>query len=117
MKNSFLIFTGKIISNISQKLNRGNGSTWPGHIALKGNKNFIRDILTDSKIKIVIVAGTNGKTTTSGLIKKGLETAGQTVIQNASGANLLNGVASSLLLNTNMRDKLTQDFAIFEVDE
>lgn len=116
MANQALIVTGKIISKISKSLNRGNGSTWPGHIALKGNKNFVRDILSNSQIKTIIVAGTNGKTTTSGLIKKGLGN-GKTVFQNQSGANLLNGIASTLLLNTNANGKLTQDYAIFEVDE
>jgi UDP-N-acetylmuramyl tripeptide synthase len=117
MINNSLIVLGKSISKLSQTLNRGNGSTWPGHIALKGNKNFIKDVLSHSKIKTIIVAGTNGKTTTSGLIRTGLEKNGKKVIQNNSGANLLNGIASSLLLNTNSQGKLTQDFALFEVDE
>jgi len=117
MSNLPLITLGKTVSKISKTLNRGNGSTWPGHIALKGNKNFIRDILSRSQTKIIIVAGTNGKTTTSALIRKGLEKNGKMVIQNASGANLLNGIASTLLLNTNAKGKLSQDFAIFEVDE
>ena len=107
MGNLPLITLGKTVSKISKTLNRGNGSTWPGHIALKGNKNLIRDILSNSPTKIIIVAGTNGKTTTSALIRKGLETNGKRVIQNASGANLLNGVASTILLNTNAQGKLT----------
>lgn len=117
VRNQSFIILGKTISKISQTLNRGNGSTWPGHIALKGNKNFIRDILTASKTKVIIVAGTNGKTTTARLIRKGLEQAGKTIMQNESGANLLNGVASTILLNTTTQGKLTQDYAIFEVDE
>jgi len=112
-----LITLGKTVSKISQSLNRGNGSTWPGHIALNVNKNFVKDILANSSIKIVIVAGTNGKTTTAGLIRTGLEKTGKKVIQNNSGANLLNGIASAILLNTNANGKLTQDYAIFEVDE
>ncbi|HWY80223.1 MAG TPA: MurT ligase domain-containing protein [Candidatus Sulfotelmatobacter sp.] len=117
MLNLPLITVGKTISQISKRLNRGHGSTWPGHIALKGNKNFIRDILAKSKIKVIIVAGTNGKTTTSGLIRTGLEKNGSTVLQNESGANLLNGIASTILLNTNTHGDITQDYAIFEVDE
>ena len=112
-----LISIGKGISKISQSLNRGNGSTWPGHVALMGNKNFIKDILSNSDIKTIIVAGTNGKTTTAGLIRVGLEKNSKKVIQNNSGANLLNGVASSLLLHTNAKGQLTQNFALFEVDE
>ncbi len=117
MINIALTSIGKSVSKISKLLNRGNGSTWPGHIALKGNPNFIKEILSQSPTKIIIVAGTNGKTTTSALLRKGLESNGKSILQNASGANLLNGVASTILLNTNNQGKLTQDFAIFEVDE
>lgn len=117
MRNKFLIQTGKAISQTSKLLNRGNGSTWPGHIALKANPNFVRDILSQSETKTIIVAGTNGKTTTSSLIATALRKNGKSVLQNESGANLLNGVASTILLNTDANGQLTQDFAIFEVDE
>jgi UDP-N-acetylmuramyl tripeptide synthase len=117
MRNAILISVGKLVSKTSQILNRGNGSTWPGHIALKGNSQFISQILKHSHIKTIIVAGTNGKTTTSALLRTGLEKSGYKVLQNDSGANLLNGIASTILLNTNSSGKLTQDFAIFEVDE
>src|SRR5581483_12225461 len=105
MKNQSLIGFGKTVSKISKSLNRGNGSTWPGHIALKGNPQFIRDILANSKIKTIIIAGTNGKTTTTSLVRTGLEKNGKKVIQNNSGANLLNGIASSLLLHANTKGK------------
>jgi hypothetical protein len=41
MLNRSLIAFGKTVSRVSKLTNRGNGSTWPGHIALKGNKDFI----------------------------------------------------------------------------
>jgi UDP-N-acetylmuramyl tripeptide synthase len=115
--NSSLILIGKLISQTSKVLKRGNGSTWPGHIALKGNHDFIKQILAKSKTKVIIVAGTNGKTTTSTLIRTGLEKSGYSVLQNESGANLLNGIASTILLNINAAGKLTHDFAILEIDE
>jgi len=112
-----LITLGKTSSKIVQRLNLGNGSTWPGHIALKMNKNFIKDIISESHTKVIIVAGTNGKTTTSSLIADVLTENKKTVLRNESGANLLNGIASTILLNTNSRGKLTQEYAVFEVDE
>jgi UDP-N-acetylmuramyl tripeptide synthase len=112
-----IIFLGKSISKISRSLNRGNGSTWPGHIALNINKNFIQDVLSKSNTKIIIVAGTNGKSTTSSMIKAGLDKTSKTVVQNESGANLLNGIASTILLNSDDKGRLPQDIAIFEVDE
>ncbi|HUD44345.1 MAG TPA: Mur ligase family protein [Patescibacteria group bacterium] len=115
--NPSIILFGKLFSQISQLFNFGNGSTWPGHIALKLNRNFIQDILKNSQTKIILIAGTNGKTTTSLLLKTILEENGQKVIHNSSGANLLNGLASALLLNSNAAGKITADYAIFEVDE
>ncbi len=115
--NFFLIILGKAFSNLIQILNLGNGSTWPGHIALKINKDFLPEVLSKSKLKIILIAGTNGKTTTTALIRKALEDSGKTVIQNESGANLLNGIASTLILSTDYAGKLNQDFALFEVDE
>lgn len=115
--NVLLIFLGKLFSLISKTLNLGHGSTWPGHIALSLNKNFIKDIFKNSKTKIILIAGTNGKTTTSLMIKKILEENGNSVFQNESGANLLNGIASSILSYSTLSGNLNYDYAIFEVDE
>ncbi len=114
--NFLLIFFGKTFIYLSRLFNLGNGSTWPGHIALKLNPNFIKQVLSKSKIKIVIIAGTNGKTTTGTLISHVFTSANKSVIHNASGANLLNGLASTLI-NNSTGVKLTQDYLIFECDE
>lgn len=117
MLNIFLITFGKILSKIVKILKLGDGSTWPGHIALRINKNFIREVLSKSFLQVILIAGTNGKTTTAKLIRTVLEENGKKVLQNKSGANLLNGIASSLLLQSELSGKLKHDFAIFEVDE
>ncbi len=117
MINFFLILTGKILSLISRTLNLGHGSTWPGHAALSINKSFIKDILKNSRTKIVLIAGTNGKTTTGKLIRTILEENQTTVFQNESGANLLNGIASSIILHSSILCELKYNYAIFEVDE
>lgn len=117
MRNFLLILLGKLLSQSVQLLNMGSGSTWPGHIALEANRNFIKDLLKNSKIKIILIAGTNGKTTTSKLIQTALSENGKKVLQNETGANLLNGIASTFLLHTNIFGKLKYDYAIFEVDE
>lgn len=115
--NVFLIILGKAFSELAQIFNLGAGSTWPGHIALNINRHFIKNLLSKSKIQTILIAGTNGKTTTAKLIKTALEENNKSVIQNHSGANLLNGIASTLLLNANLFGRLNYDFAIFEVDE
>ena len=116
--NFLLIFLGKLTFYISRFFNLGNGSTWPGHIALSVNKIFIRDIIKqNSKLKIILIAGTNGKTTTGKLLQAILEKNGEKVFQNEAGSNLLNGIASSLLLHSSILCKVNYDYAIFEVDE
>ncbi|HEV2339893.1 MAG TPA: Mur ligase family protein, partial [Patescibacteria group bacterium] len=117
MKHLFLTTIGKTISVISKTLQKGNGSTWPGHIALSLHKNFVRDIFRNAPTQVILVIGTNGKTTTAKMLTTILRENGYSVFQNTSGANLLNGIASATLLHTNIFGKLTADFAVFEVDE
>lgn len=115
--NQLLIILGKFFSFISRILNIGNGSTWPGHLALKANSNFVEDILNESKTKLIIVAGTNGKTTTGRMITSIIRENGKTFLQNKAGANLLNGLASTLISGSGLNGKLNKDYLIFESDE
>jgi UDP-N-acetylmuramyl tripeptide synthase len=85
-------------------------------MALKMNKHFVQDLLKASDMQIIVIAGTNGKTTTARMLKTILEKNAKKVFLNESGANLLNGIASSLILHSK-NGTLPYDFAIFEVDE
>src|SRR3989344_7378627 len=116
--NLLLILIGKLVLFFSQKLNLGSGSTWPGHVAMETNPKFVRQILKKNpNLRVVLVAGTNGKTTTSLMLQKILEESGLKVFRNEAGANLLNGIASSIIANVNLTGRLNFDVAIFEVDE
>lgn len=115
--NFLILALGKFFSFISTRLNFGNGSTWPGHIALKINKNFLKQALEKKDIKIIFVVGTNGKTTTSKILQTILNENKIKTIINSSGANLLNGIASSLILNSDLNGKLNANVIILEIDE
>jgi lipid II isoglutaminyl synthase (glutamine-hydrolysing) len=118
MINTFLIILGRFVVFFSKVFNLGSGSTWPGHIALTVNNNFIKELTTNNpKLITILIAGTNGKTTTGKLIQTILEKDGKKVFQNQSGANLLNGIASSLIFNSNLTGKIDKNYAIFEIDE
>jgi len=111
-----VIFT-KLVSVVSTSLGLGAGETWPGEIALKLRPDIARELskgLTDGTI---LVAGTNGKTTTSLMIKKILEGIGESVVHNATGANLLNGVVSSFIRHADWLGRVSADVGIFEIDE
>jgi|SRR5581483_5163333 len=114
--NPLLIILGKTISLLA-RLKGSAGATWPGHIVLNLNPKFIRQVLRRSRTKIIVVAGTNGKTTTTKLIRTILQEDGKKTFQNQTGANLLNGIASSIVENSSLFGKLNYDYAVFEIDE
>ncbi len=128
MINLSIIILGKTLNLLISSLKLGSGSTWPGHIALKFYPNFIRQILAlhpwGGKLKVIIIAGTNGKTTTGRLISEILKANNKSVLHNEAGANLLNGLASTLIKGASISSfarpglaKLNQEYIIFECDE
>jgi UDP-N-acetylmuramyl tripeptide synthase len=112
------IILGKIISSISRIADLGSGSTWPGYIVLKFSPGFLKRIIKKNyKLKVVLVAGTNGKTTTTSMITKILKDSGKTVFQNTSGANLKSGLVSSFTAHATLTGKIKYEYAVLEVDE
>ena len=91
----------------------GTGATWSGEIALRIDPHVLRSLFRKITKGTIVVAGTNGKTTTSRMIKTLLEKEGYSVLHNDSGANLLNGVVSAFFVHP----KASYDYAVFEVDE
>ena len=99
------IIFGKLVFLVSKILKR-SGSTWPGHIALKTNSNIIKKIIQKNRhLKVVLIAGTNGKTTTNKALSYILNIQGVSTISNNAGANLLNGIASSLIYDVSLSGK------------
>ncbi|MFH0750017.1 MAG: Mur ligase family protein [Candidatus Gottesmanbacteria bacterium] len=104
--------SGLLTSFISRFLGYGAGATWPGEIALRIYPRILEKLTKRIKNGIIIVAGTNGKTTTSGMITSIIRHAGNSVLHNTSGANLINGIVSSFFVSWKK-----VDWAVFEVDE
>jgi len=109
------IFLGKIISFISKRLSFGAGATWPGEAALRINPHILSSFASQFRKGIILVAGTNGKTTTASMIKTILEAQGLSVVHNASGANLTNGIVSACIGQANWLGKIDADWGGFEV--
>jgi lipid II isoglutaminyl synthase (glutamine-hydrolysing) len=111
------ITLAKFINFIIQFLNLGAGYTWPGHFALKMYPALLNEDCLYPTEGLIYVSATNGKTTTTKLIAHILEKSGYKVVTNTSGANLLNGIASVLLLDTSYLGKPRSSIGVFEVDE
>lgn len=115
--NFIIIIFTKIIYVLIKHIFKRAGSTWPGEIALRLNPNFLKNIYAKTQIKIIVVAGTNGKTTTATQITSVLQKQGLKVFQNEEGANLLNGIAAATIRKMNWLGILHADVAVFEIDE
>lgn len=91
------------------------GTSVIGLMVLKICPDFLKyanGCISDKKVNIT---GTNGKTTTSGLISHMIKSSGKSVINNAMGANMLNGVVNALALKINPFMKT--DCSVIELDE
>lgn len=115
--DSPVVVLTKFISWISTTMRLGAGETWPGEIALMLRPNIARSLAQKLPDGVILIAGTNGKTTTALMVKTILERIGKTVVHNATGANLLNGIVSSFIRNADWLGRVTADVGILEVDE
>lgn len=114
----FPIYLAKIVAAVSRLFNLGAGSTWPGHLAFEQDKQILSWLVSQLKGGVILIAGTNGKTTTSKMIRTILEHGlKKKVVHNEAGANLLNGIVSSLIMATDWRGRIKADWGVFEVDE
>ena len=93
----------------------GRGGSLPGSIALKLDKDFIKRFKMPEIV--ILVTGTNGKTTTSNLIAESLRASGLKVINNHRGDNLNVGIATLLATNADANYVIHADAAVIEVDE
>ena len=107
------ILACKLASWAGKKL--GRGSSLPGSIALK----LDRKILTKLKLPetVVAVTGSNGKTTTTGMIYDALVKSGKRVVCNVEGSNQLEGVATALLNAATLGGVVRADVVLLESDE
>ena len=117
MNKLALIWLGKIIALISRISTVGAGSTWPGHIAYKVEPRILSSLVSQLSKGVILIAGTNGKTTTAKMIDQILRYCDIKILRNESGANLLNGMVSALIEKANWQGRIKAEWAIFEVDE
>lgn len=116
MKSLFLSSSlGKIVSKAS-RLRGGHGSALPGLVVEKVSPHFLRDTLTNLPYGVVVISGTNGKTTTTKIVVELLRAAGLKVFTNPSGSNFTRGIASVAALEMR-RGRLDADIAVVELDE
>ena len=109
------LLVGKFVRAFSRL--RGGGSALPGLVVERMNAKFVPKALTQLPHGVVVISGTNGKTTTTKIMTELLESQGLKVFTNKSGSNFIRGVASALLGELSFFGKLDADIAVLELDE
>lgn len=99
---------------VLRKTGRG-GTALPGKVA----QFFSKDILTTVShgMDVLVVTGTNGKTTTAKMMEHAFTSAGYDCLSNQSGANLLSGVTAELTCGADWTGRPKTHFAVIECDE
>ena len=100
---------GGAAGRVSRLTGRGDGSVIGGVLGLRVEPDLLRLLAADRQV--VLVTGTNGKTTTTRLIAAALGVLGQDVASNAFGANMEAGLTSALGRAPDA------PYAVLEVDE
>ena len=109
------IFLARLIKLLIKIVGRSSGTSFIGMFTLKTNPDFLNFCSKYILHEKISVTGTNGKTTTAGLIAQILEANNKEVIHNAQGANMLTGIAN--VFATNVVPSKRYDNCVLESDE
>lgn len=93
----------------------GRGGSMPGTIALKVDPDSLKKLKFNGPV--ILVTGTNGKTSTANMISSLFEQAGKKVVTNRKGDNLKAGITAALLKSAKLNGTVDADVAVLEVDE
>ncbi len=110
------LYIGKTLQAIT-RLRGGRGSALPGYVIERINKHFLAQALKQLPEGVILISGTNGKTTTTKLIAEGLEKSGYRVLTNRTGSNFVRGVISLIVSEATILGRLRKDVAVLEQDE
>ncbi len=116
IRNFIAVLTCKLLIKIGVLMGK-KGSSAPGSVAMKISPSLLGNLAKQIKKEIVLVCGTNGKTTTNNLIYSLFSLDGSNVVCNNVGANMLPGVACAFISKATLFGKLDADYAAIECDE
>ena len=100
---------GGAAGRMSRLAGRGDGSVIGGVVGLRVAPDLLSQLAAGRQI--ILVTGTNGKTTTTRLVTAAIGSLGQEVATNAFGANMESGLVSAL------SSAHEAPYAVLEVDE
>src|SRR5581483_5086533 len=110
MRLALELALARAAGSLSRLAGRGGGTTIPGKVLATIDPGAVGALASRLPLGSAIVSATNGKTTTAALVAEILAPRLR-LAHNSSGANLVSGVASTLLAARRA------ELGLFEVDE
>lgn len=115
MRDVVLIVLAKAVRALARI--RGGGSALPGLMIEKLDPTFLARVLDRLPLGVVVISGTNGKTTTTKIVTELLSDSGLRVFTNKTGSNFTRGVVAALVADVSVTGRLDADIAVLELDE
>lgn len=109
--------TSKTLTSSIRRLGRGGGTAFPGLIATRIDPGILGKLSARLSHGTVVVAGTNGKTTTSRMLANILTASGLDVVHNRSGSNLVRGISGAFAQQASLGGGAPADIGVIESDE
>ena len=110
------LWAGKLITK-GLLVTGKKGTTLPGKIANWIDPEMMRHLSVGYTDGIIMITGTNGKTTTANLLASIISQSGEEFAFNQAGANLVTGITGALIQNTGWNGFSRASLALLEVDE
>ena len=118
LRSRITMALGRTARLVSRLRGGGSGGTaLPGLVVEKTDPGFLARTLGQLPMGVIVVSGTNGKTTTTKMVVQLLREQGLTVLTNRSGSNFVRGVLASLLTEVDAGGRVHHDVAVLELDE
>lgn len=111
------LYLAKFLAFAADKIDKNRGTSFAGRHILKLDKDFVSRFKNIDGDRVILVTGTNGKSSTTNLLHHIFTACGEKVISNLAGANLASGIATCFVKNSNLKGELNDGYVILEVDE
>lgn len=116
LRHCLSVTSGKLAGYLSRIIGY-RGSSLPGVVALRLDPAVLLDFAAQAARGVVVVTGTNGKTTTTNMLACIMRAAGYRVVCNDEGANMRPGVTAAFIRAAGLNGIAPYDYAVLEVDE
>lgn len=120
MRREVAIAAARITGELSRRLRVGGGTALPGLVAERVDPGIVPGLAAKLDAGSILITGTNGKTTTSQIVRRIVKAAGLRPVANREGSNMMRGIAAALTEAAGWRGAIESTAGatgVFEVDE